>query len=112
MGLRYSQYVSDTTTDTFGCAHCRTHLSTRSNILSKDYRGRTGDAYLMDKVINVVQGEKEFRSMITGKYLVSNSYCHQCGMLVGWKYHKSLARDQMFKEGKHILELKMIVLCR
>lgn len=52
MGLRYSTYIDSdgTTAVTYGCSCCRTHLSSSSLILSKDYRGRTGDAFLMDKV--------------------------------------------------------------
>lgn len=50
--------------------------------------------------------------MITGKYLVSDISCHQCGNLVGWKYHLSEVKNQKYKEGKYILELQTIVKCK
>ncbi|CCH42256.1 hypothetical protein BN7_1800 [Wickerhamomyces ciferrii] len=113
MGFRYSTYIDSdgVTAFTYGCGGCRTHLSSSNLILSRDYRGRTGDAYLMDKVVNIVQGSKQIRQMITGAYLVSDIRCHQCKNLVGWKYHHTDSRDQKYKEGKYILELQTIVKC-
>ncbi|CCK69874.1 uncharacterized protein KNAG_0D01220 [Huiozyma naganishii CBS 8797] len=96
---------------TYGCSNCRTHLSTSWEIMSKDYRGKTGDAYLMDNVINVVEANVETRSMITGAYLVCDICCHWCKNVVGWKYLQSTNIDQRYKEGKYILELKTICVC-
>ncbi|ODQ62158.1 hypothetical protein WICANDRAFT_87366 [Wickerhamomyces anomalus NRRL Y-366-8] len=114
MGLRYSTHIDSDgkTAITYGCCYCRTHLSSSSLIMSKDYRGRTGDAFLMEKVVNIVQGTKQLRDMMTGKYLVSDIRCHQCGNLVGWKYHHSEVKNQKYKEGKYILELQTIVRCK
>ncbi|AET41030.1 Moh1p Ecym_7182 [Eremothecium cymbalariae DBVPG len=95
----------------YGCSHCRTHLSSSNHIMSKDYRGVTGDAYLMRKVINVTEGHRETRHMITGRYVVCDIYCHTCKNLVGWKYLMSEKRDQEYKEGKYILELEPITEC-
>ncbi|CEP25246.1 MOH1 [Cyberlindnera jadinii] len=114
MGIRYSTYIDSEKTQatTFGCSGCRTHLSTSGLILSKDYRGHTGDAYLMDQVVNVTLGRREFRTMITGRYLVSDIMCHQCGHRVGWKYHQTDEKNQKFKEGRYILEVNTIVKCK
>jgi len=62
--------------------------------------------------VNITQGTKQYRHMITGKYLVSDISCHQCGNLVGWKYHLSEVKNQKYKEGKYILELQTIVKCK
>lgn len=96
---------------TYGCAHCRTHLSSSMLIMSKNYRGKTGDAYLMDRVVNVIEGKRETRQMMTGEYVVCDILCHWCKHTVGWKYLHSEMKDQKFKEGKFILELKTICLC-
>lgn len=95
---------------TFGCRYCRTHLSTTSNIISRDYRGITGTAYLMSNVINIIEGQMESRLMITGQYLVCDIKCQLCKHLLGWKYIKAERLDQKFKEGMFILELKPITL--
>lgn len=117
MGLRYSAYIDQpkskyTKFITYGCCNCRTHLSSSAQVMSKDYRGKTGDAYLMSEVVNVVEGEKETRYMITGKYVVCDIQCHMCKTLVGWKYLESERKDQRYKEGKYILELRTICKCR
>ena len=96
---------------TYGCRHCKTHLSSSFQIISRDYRGRTGTAYLMNKVVNVVEGKVEQRRMLTGDYLVCDILCHWCKRNVGWKYLQSSNDDQQYKEGKFILELKNICKC-
>ena len=63
---------------TYGCRHCKTHLSSSFQIISRDYRGRTGTAYLMNKVVNVVEGKVEQRRMLNGDYLVCDILCHWC----------------------------------
>ena len=62
----------------------------------------------MSNVINVIDGRQELRAMITGDYIVCNIYCHWCKSLIGWKYIRSDSRDQAYKEGMFILELKKI----
>ncbi|EDO18391.1 hypothetical protein Kpol_1013p66 [Vanderwaltozyma polyspora DSM 70294] len=138
MGLRYSSYIDspvavkyETLKDnpafsyrdnrmlkkqsskfiTYGCRHCRTHLSSYSQIMSKDYRGKTGNAYLMKHVVNVIEGKPEKRSMITGDYIVCDILCHWCKNTVGWKYLESERKDQRYKEGTFVLELQTICKC-
>lgn len=138
MGLRYSSYIDfpvsierktdceqhtygfrDLSVDrkpprkcvTYGCKQCRTHLSSYSQIMSKDYRGKTGDAYLMNHVVNVIESTPETRSMITGDYIVCDILCHWCRTLVGWKYLESERKDQRYKEGTYVLELQTICKC-
>lgn len=96
---------------TYGCRRCRTHLSSSTQIMSKDYRGKTGDAYLMGKVVNVIEGDVETRPMMTGDYVVCDILCHWCKSLLGWKYLESERKDQRYKEGKYILELQTICRC-
>lgn len=96
---------------TYGCRRCRTHLSSSTQIMSKDYRGKTGDAFLMSKVVNVIEGSIETRPMITGDYLVCDILCHWCKSLLGWKYLESERKDQRYKEGKYILEVQTICRC-
>lgn len=109
-----SRHGSDSSTPkfvTYGCRRCRTHLSSSTQIMSKDYRGKTGDAFLMTRVVNVIEGSVETRPMITGDYLVCDILCHWCKSLLGWKYLESERKDQRYKEGKYILEVKTICRC-
>ena len=93
---------------TYACSNCRTHLSSTQEIMSRDYRGKTGDAYLMNKLVNIEEGFHETRIMMTGEYLVCDINCSWCHQLIGWKYLKSDTLSQKYKEGRYIMELKPI----
>ncbi|KAG0669072.1 hypothetical protein C6P45_004144 [Maudiozyma exigua] len=93
---------------TYACKNCRTHLSSSQEIMSRDYRGKTGDAYLMSKLVNIEEGLQETRVMMTGEYLVCDINCSWCHQLIGWKYLKSDTLSQRYKEGRYIMELKPI----
>lgn len=105
-----SKYYNYKPNTIYGCKNCKTHLSTTFNIISKDYRGVTGNAYLMSNVTNVQEGDYELRAMITGDYLVCDIICQMCKNIVGWKYITAERSDQQYKEGKFILELQTITI--
>ncbi|GMG34232.1 unnamed protein product [Ambrosiozyma monospora] len=92
----------------YGCCNCLTHLTTTNLVISDRYTGSSGNALLIYKVLNVKVGRSMFRKMTTGDYTVADICCHQCGKVVGWKYLKSSAEDQKFKEGRFILECAYI----
>lgn len=46
--------------------------------------------------------------MTTGRHLVRDISCRQCGTCVGWKYDKAYEEDQTYKEGKFILEYELL----
>ncbi|GJN23648.1 hypothetical protein PR202_gb11313 [Eleusine coracana subsp. coracana] len=54
--------------------------------------------------VNVTNGVKEDRLMMTGLHTVSDIFCVGCGSIVGWKYEAAHEKSQRYKEGKFILE--------
>ncbi|CAB4255621.1 similar to Saccharomyces cerevisiae YBL049W MOH1 Protein of unknown function, has homology to kinase Snf7p [Maudiozyma barnettii] len=96
---------------TYACKKCRTHLSSSQEIMSRDYRGKTGDAYLMGNLVNIEEGNQETRVMMTGEYVVCDINCQWCHQLIGWKYLKSDSASQRYKEGRYIMELKPVYIC-
>ena len=54
--------------------------------------------------INVFCGPESEKEMMTGKHVVSDVYCVQCCVLIGWTYLKAHEKDQKYKEGKFIVE--------
>ncbi|KAF5181038.1 yippee-like [Thalictrum thalictroides] len=54
------------------------------------FHSRHGKAYLFSKVVNVTEGEKEDRLMMTGLHTVADIFCVGCGSIVGWKYEVAL----------------------
>lgn len=49
MGIRSSAHLEPSLENTtiYACKYCKTHLATNKSIISKDYRGRTGRAFLV-----------------------------------------------------------------
>lgn len=59
--------------------------------------------------MNVVQGPKEDRQLITGLHTVADVHCSDCGEVLGWKYEKAYEELQKYKEGKFVLAKLKIV---
>ncbi|KAI9219205.1 yippee zinc-binding/DNA-binding /Mis18, centromere assembly-domain-containing protein [Blastocladiella britannica] len=90
------------------CRDCHTHLSTATDIVSKQFQGQTGRAFLFQKVVNVTLGEREDRQMTTGLHTVRDVLCIGCGLIVGWTYIYAFEESQRYKEGKTILEKALV----
>jgi hypothetical protein len=48
------------------------------------------------------------RNMTTGRHIVRDITCRQCGDTVGWKYDKAYEPSEKYKEGKFILESELL----
>lgn len=88
----------------YTCSHCRTHLTSHDDIISKSFHGRHGRAYLLDQCVNVVTGPEEKRRLMTGLHVVCDIFCKRCNGMVGWTYSKAYEPSQKYKEGKFIIE--------
>ncbi|WZZ77838.1 hypothetical protein YC2023_098410 [Brassica napus] len=53
---------------------------------------------------NVYAEKKENRMMMTGLHTVADIYFVKCGSYVGWRYEFAFEKNQLYKEGKSILE--------
>ncbi|KAI9488846.1 Yippee/Mis18 [Zychaea mexicana] len=106
MGLKYRTYLDGTAI--YGCTKCRTHLTTGDAIVSRQFQGQHGQAYLFNYVVNILQGEAEDRSMTTGLHTVRDISCVKCSTVLGWTYVKAYNDDNKYKEGKFILEKKLL----
>ncbi|EAW23951.1 Yippee zinc-binding protein, putative [Aspergillus udagawae] len=110
MGLAYNVYL--TSNKIFGCKKCKTHLADYNDIISRNFRGQHGKAYLFNTVVNVTHSEAVERNMTTGRHIVRDIFCRQCAELVGWKYDKAYEASEKYKEGKFILEEELLcVVC-
>lgn len=108
MGLSYNVYLDSS--KVYGCKKCKTHLSNHDDIISRNFRGQHGKAFLFDSVVNVTAGKQEERSMTTGKHLVRDIACRQCHENVGWKYDKAYEPNEKYKENKFILEAELLAI--
>ncbi|KAF2400181.1 yippee zinc-binding protein-like protein Moh1 [Trichodelitschia bisporula] len=107
MGLAWNVYLN-CTSKVYGCKNCHTHLGYHDDIMSRNFRGQHGKAYLFETVVNVTQGDPGERSMTTGRHIVRDIYCRQCRETVGWKYDKAYEASEKYKEGKFILEAELL----
>ncbi|CAK7328866.1 unnamed protein product [Dovyalis caffra] len=63
-----------------------------------------GRAYLFYDVVNVTNGQREHRQMVTGWNTVVDIYCVRCGSLLGWEYATAYEKSQKDKERNFVLE--------
>ncbi|KAI2814794.1 hypothetical protein CBS115989_8236 [Aspergillus niger] len=96
MGLAYNIYL--TSNKIFGCKQCKTHLADYDDIISRNFRGQHGKAYLFGNVVNITSSEAVERSMTTGRHIVRDIHCRQCKETVGWKYDKAYEASEKYKE--------------
>ncbi|KAL6124010.1 hypothetical protein ACLB2K_076526 [Fragaria x ananassa] len=66
-------------------------------------------AFLFAHTINVVQGPKEDRQLITGSYTVADVHCGDCRVVLGCKYVKAYDELHKYKEGKYCIAMFNIV---
>ncbi|KAM3375198.1 hypothetical protein P3S68_013912 [Capsicum galapagoense] len=93
----------------YSCLKCRSHVSFDDDIISKNFKAKSGKAFLFDLVRNIVIGTKEERQLLTGLHTIAEIYCTNCNEELGWKYERAVEPSQKYKEGKFILEESKIV---
>ena len=54
--------------------------------------------------MNVFVGPTTEKEMTTGVHVVSDVYCVQCCIVIGWTYIDAVEEDQKYKIGKFIIE--------
>ncbi|TDZ23019.1 Protein yippee-like 3 [Colletotrichum orbiculare MAFF 240422] len=106
MGLAYNTYLNSS--KVYGCKTCKAHLANHDDIISRNFRGQHGKAYLFNSVVNIETGEPSERNMTTGRHIVRDITCKQCKETVGWKYDKAYEATEKYKEGKFILEAELL----
>ncbi|KAL8275762.1 hypothetical protein Esti_000325 [Eimeria stiedai] len=107
MGRLFKEWLSER--KVYVCRICHSHLTTLGQLVSKQFRGRTGPAWLFERAANVSEGPCEDRVMTTGKHTISDIYCNDCGTNLGWRYHFAMQESQKYKEGKFILEKELLM---
>ncbi|OWM83327.1 hypothetical protein CDL15_Pgr012808 [Punica granatum] len=55
----------------FSCRNCRNPLALREDLLNKNFRAKTGQAYMFTNVANIALGRKEDRQLITGNFAIA-----------------------------------------
>ncbi|KER18694.1 hypothetical protein T265_15886 [Opisthorchis viverrini] len=93
----------------FHCRRCGVPLSNDSEIVSTRFNGSSGRAYLFNRVVNISYSEIQDRIMLTGRHLVRDVMCIKCNTKLGWTYEHAVERNEIYKEGRVILEEALFV---
>ena len=108
MGRRFRKYL-DHSSSIFVCAKCHTHFCDTNSVVSDQFRGAHGQAFLVnDGVVNIFFGDPDQRVLATGLHIVRDAYCGYCDTLVGWTYDYAHEEHERYKTGKYVLEKALI----
>ncbi|KAL5567722.1 hypothetical protein UlMin_024297 [Ulmus minor] len=88
----------------YSCRNCKNPIALRDDLLSKNYKAKSGQAYLFSHAMNIIVGKNEDKQVITGLYTIADIFCSNCGEVMGWKYLRAYDARQKNKEGKFIIE--------
>ena len=86
------------------CKSCKTHLSHPEDIISREFQGLSGRAYLFGRVINIRESHDVEKILTTGQHVIRDVSCAYCGRKIGWKYVSTTEPSQQYKVGHVILE--------
>ena len=78
-------------------------MSLVSHCFSQTFQSGAHRAFLFTHVVNVYHGPPGDRPLRTGLHVVSDLYCCQCDVNVGWYYNLAYEDAQKYKEHKFIL---------
>eukprot|EP00475_Leptophrys_vorax_P013836 TRINITY_DN2019_c2_g1_i1.p1 TRINITY_DN2019_c2_g1~~TRINITY_DN2019_c2_g1_i1.p1 ORF type:complete len:161 (-),score=28.96 TRINITY_DN2019_c2_g1_i1:117-599(-) len=92
------------------CARCGTQIASRDQLMSSQFRGRTGRAFLFGAVINCVQSpnEPELTLLASGAHYICELSCVLCHERLGWNYRRAVNASNKYKEGHSCLEMKLL----
>ncbi|CAL0313482.1 unnamed protein product [Lupinus luteus] len=97
-------FIVDLDGRSYRCRFCDTPLALADHLLSRSFNCRQGRAYLFSNVVNITLGPQEERIMLSGLHTVEDIFCCCCGQILGWKYVVAHDKNQIYKEGKFVLE--------
>ncbi|GAB4826489.1 hypothetical protein Ancab_033384 [Ancistrocladus abbreviatus] len=93
----------------FKCKSCKVDSASHQDIVSKEFQGRFGKAYLFKNVVNISLGPTEERHLLSGLHIVNDIYCSSCQQILGWRYEKAYEEREKYKEGLYILERERLL---
>ncbi|KAF5946197.1 hypothetical protein HYC85_016425 [Camellia sinensis] len=86
------------------CVYCRNIVALHDDIVVKNFTSGTGRAFLFSHAMNILEGPKQVRWLITDIHMVADIYCSNCREVLGWKYEQAYRQENKFKDGKFVLD--------
>lgn len=95
----------------YHCCRCRSPILRGRDIISTNYHGAWGPAFLVNRLYNsAVERVSYAAAFMTGGYTVCNVVCMGCRLMLGKKYIEARDPVNRFKVGKYLLEQTMVFL--
>lgn len=95
----------------YHCCRCRCPTLRCRDIVSTNYHGAWGPAFLVDRLYNAaVERASYAAAFVTGSYIVRDVVCSCCRLMLGKKYVEARDPANRFKVGKILLEQTMVFL--
>jgi len=119
MGRIYLEHLGGT--KLYSCAECKTFISNREELFSRQFLPSTERIYLFKKVVNVTYSEKpEVRTIqlsnrngeinrLPEKHFIRDVFCKVCSTKLGFVYEFISSRRNQEKEGKTVIEKTMLI---
>ena len=70
----------------YRCKKCKVHIVENKSIVSKNFHGKSGKAYLFNRLINIDCGAPEDKMLLTGLHTIKAVNCVKCKTIMGWTY--------------------------
>ena len=83
MGRIFLRTFPEGKTPLIRCLICKAHIADPDHLISRDFQGTLGPAYLIENVINYTAGPREERLLITGLHIVCDVSCVGCQNVLG-----------------------------
>jgi hypothetical protein len=91
------------------CKECKNHLSSKSKVMTKSFKGKHGRSFLVSRMINVTYGAEEEKILLSGIHCVKDVMCKRCTTYIGWFYVKAYEATEKYKEGHFVLERNLVL---
>eukprot|EP00931_Biecheleriopsis_adriatica_P102605 TRINITY_DN77550_c0_g1_i1.p1 TRINITY_DN77550_c0_g1~~TRINITY_DN77550_c0_g1_i1.p1 ORF type:complete len:555 (-),score=62.96 TRINITY_DN77550_c0_g1_i1:43-1707(-) len=93
----------------YHCSRCRSPILRTKDIVSTNYHGARGPAFLVSHLYNtVVERVPYSAAFVTGAYSVCNVACAGCSIPIAKKYVDAREPSNRYKVGKFLLERTLI----
>ncbi|CCD13641.1 hypothetical protein, unlikely [Trypanosoma congolense IL3000] len=94
----------------YSCRRCGAHLCDVGDVISREFRGKHGKAYLVNRCFNFYFGPPEEKELRTGKHIVRDTFCSNCDAYFGWTYDFAYEDKQRYKISRFVMERKLLQL--
>ena len=107
MGKHLMEFL-DNAQQLFLCASCGAHLCSTEAIVSRQFHGRHGRAFLVSSCANSYFAPADQKMLMTGLHVVRDVFCVRCDHILGWTYDHAHDEGERYKVGKYVLEMAMV----